>query len=741
MLNLYVIANITRNEQEVFIYDERLMGKDKDALCSLRMSFHIEQRNRCLASGIEPPKVFISIRDNCVAQNKSNSTLKFEAFLSMTFYELVLIIYLIPGHSHMLPDRVVAWVKKSLKRLNLYSPHDIIKIINTINTVTGRFIDHQSNIRPTYSNWSQFLDKHIINLESGFTGDYVFEFKNGVVRQQHLISSTPKEFVLCKNAVSTSKAMKLELFGTVCIDHLNPNELKLPRMIVRTLDNKKVISLQKKYGSIPADKLSYFPCPIAVDDGEDNEDVGERLIKKKNDLSKRTKPLIAPGARVNLLGRPKSKAQSVTSGTKSILQYFFGSNVKLKVEPNGLTDDKKVSTGSPLLLADRMGLLAPATHASDECITGEPIASTKRSLETSKESAAKKSFNLINQPETAKEKSDEKLREFENSAVQGGMPPPKSYPDVFFGDFTPMGWQWWDNECCGDSFFLFLLTLRSVWFDAEDIAVFENEYPGYSILFNRVVNREISMKDAKYQWKLMRNLPKLNAAHYFGFDELLFKFEVTMAPKASRLFNNYVCVDFVCLNNACQQLPHSKVTENMMVTCSDFPTPCEKAFIDKVPLKKMTLERLLEPYALLMNSRIRRCRNCGAVCDKSYTVLLPKYLLVDINGMAQLKMNYGYTLTNIDREMTFQSKRYELVGVAYSVNKVHFISRFIDKTSDHQVLWEQDGMFSDDDGFRRGRCVQLSTDGKSSEEWFPCHPEPGQYKTIAASLAVYALIK
>ena len=52
MLNLYVMASISRKEQEVFIYDERLMGKDKDALCSLRMAFHIEKRNRCLASGV-----------------------------------------------------------------------------------------------------------------------------------------------------------------------------------------------------------------------------------------------------------------------------------------------------------------------------------------------------------------------------------------------------------------------------------------------------------------------------------------------------------------------------------------------------------------------------------------------------------------------------------------------------------------------------------------------------------------
>eukprot|EP01038_Epipyxis_sp_PR26KG_P018208 gene18208-25613_t len=126
MLNLYVMSDISRNEQNVFVYDERLMGKDKDALCSLRMAFHIKSRNKCLALGVVPPKVFISIRDNCVGQNKSNVTLKLECFLSMSFYERVLIIYLIPGHSHMLPDRVVSWVKKFLAQRNLYSPQCIV---------------------------------------------------------------------------------------------------------------------------------------------------------------------------------------------------------------------------------------------------------------------------------------------------------------------------------------------------------------------------------------------------------------------------------------------------------------------------------------------------------------------------------------------------------------------------------------------------------------------------------------
>ena len=74
MMHLYVQADISRGENVVTMYDERTMGKDKDALCSLRLKYHVEQFERCHKENIKPPKVYISIRDNCVGQNKSNMT-------------------------------------------------------------------------------------------------------------------------------------------------------------------------------------------------------------------------------------------------------------------------------------------------------------------------------------------------------------------------------------------------------------------------------------------------------------------------------------------------------------------------------------------------------------------------------------------------------------------------------------------------------------------------------------------
>lgn len=152
------------------------MGKDKDALCSLRMCHHINERNRCLQNNITPPRHFISIRDNCVCQNKSNITLKFECFLSMTFYERVLLIFLIPGHSHMVADRIVSWVKRSLHVQNLFSPQQIIDCMNTVKGVHASFIDHRDADRPSYTGWAPLLDKYIKTLPTSFTQNYIFEF-------------------------------------------------------------------------------------------------------------------------------------------------------------------------------------------------------------------------------------------------------------------------------------------------------------------------------------------------------------------------------------------------------------------------------------------------------------------------------------------------------------------------------------------------------------------------------------
>ena len=73
MLHLYVISDISRNTNNLILYNERCQEKDKDALFSLRLFFNFRNRNACIERGEILPNYFISIRDNDVSQSESNT--------------------------------------------------------------------------------------------------------------------------------------------------------------------------------------------------------------------------------------------------------------------------------------------------------------------------------------------------------------------------------------------------------------------------------------------------------------------------------------------------------------------------------------------------------------------------------------------------------------------------------------------------------------------------------------------
>jgi hypothetical protein len=76
------------------------------------------------------PKILVVILDDCIGQNKSQLVMQFFTLLSITFYIKVVLIYLIPGHSHNTTDRIVAWCHNAKKGENFYTPMAIIEAIN-----------------------------------------------------------------------------------------------------------------------------------------------------------------------------------------------------------------------------------------------------------------------------------------------------------------------------------------------------------------------------------------------------------------------------------------------------------------------------------------------------------------------------------------------------------------------------------------------------------------------------------
>ena len=84
------------------------------------MRFHLATYKKYQEAGTTP-KLNMTLLDNCVGQNKSQKVMKFACLLSLFFYETVALMYFLPGHTHMLPDRVVAHCKKATNGFNLYS--------------------------------------------------------------------------------------------------------------------------------------------------------------------------------------------------------------------------------------------------------------------------------------------------------------------------------------------------------------------------------------------------------------------------------------------------------------------------------------------------------------------------------------------------------------------------------------------------------------------------------------------
>jgi hypothetical protein len=160
-------------------------------------------------------------------------------------------------------------------------------------------------------------------MPAGFTSYYVFEFFEGKVKVQPLVTSPDSDsfiHVLTDNPTTTAKAMNKDLWGTTDLNEASLSSIKLPRAETIQLKDKKMKSLAKKYHSIPPSYRSYYPaCDDAVVENSDEEDEEECEVVPPTKHKKNNLPKVAPGARV--LGRPK-KCQAVDSSQPSILRFM-----------------------------------------------------------------------------------------------------------------------------------------------------------------------------------------------------------------------------------------------------------------------------------------------------------------------------------------------------------------------------------------------------------------------------------
>ena len=81
--------------------------------------------------------------------------MKFACLLSLFFYETVALMYFLPGHTHMLPDRVVAHCKNAIKGFNLYSIAQIAEKCNGVKGIKAEWLRSTDIDRP-FTSWLGF---------------------------------------------------------------------------------------------------------------------------------------------------------------------------------------------------------------------------------------------------------------------------------------------------------------------------------------------------------------------------------------------------------------------------------------------------------------------------------------------------------------------------------------------------------------------------------------------------------
>jgi hypothetical protein len=74
--------------------------------------------------------------------------MQFFALLFITFYIKVVLIYLIPGHSHNIVDWIVVWCCNAMKGKYFYTLMAIVEAVNQVKGVNTKFIDHCDFQRP-----------------------------------------------------------------------------------------------------------------------------------------------------------------------------------------------------------------------------------------------------------------------------------------------------------------------------------------------------------------------------------------------------------------------------------------------------------------------------------------------------------------------------------------------------------------------------------------------------------------
>ena len=270
----------------------------------------------------------------------TQAVMMFMSLLSITLYKRVICHYLISGHSHMMPDRVVSHIKKSFGTNDLYLPNEMIDKIKNVDTVRAEFIDHTDPLRQIFTGWEKVLKDQFIlipQLENGYTKNHFYEFADGQVSIRHTVGSEIKyvhNYILQGTQSTIKNRILKSIIGDATLQKATMNDIILTTHPLIEFPKSKISSLSEKYFSIPEDKLYYYPSiSKEVEHSNPVTNANNRAIEAVNIIRKKrgidSEINSKNSNTVNKSGRKKCVVP-VTPFSQSILRF-------VKLTPPSLT--------------------------------------------------------------------------------------------------------------------------------------------------------------------------------------------------------------------------------------------------------------------------------------------------------------------------------------------------------------------------------------------------------------------
>ena len=190
---------------------------------------------------------------------------------------------------------------------------------------------------PCRSGWGLVLSKFIKKMPTGYTKNYFFAIEDGVVSFKHIATTSDTaacNFTIFEDIEETRKNVLTALFGHFNLKHLEWHQLALPLCSPKKLTRKKLVSLGKKYPTIPAEYLKHYPSLSAEIRGiiakEDEEKDELQRIKKTISKKRKRKPSAKkPKSELKKEkrarpGRPKKVKPAPVTISQGDLKRFFG---------------------------------------------------------------------------------------------------------------------------------------------------------------------------------------------------------------------------------------------------------------------------------------------------------------------------------------------------------------------------------------------------------------------------------